>query len=414
MTAPARIGARLLISLIAGRASYRLMLWAASVVLAGVWGRTEFAPYAASVGAAAWLTSVIQTGPEKAALKLVPRARRVRGELIAAVRAVVLWVPIPLAVAAYAAAVLAPAQVSLRVLAAAHYVTLGCALLGVALYRVLDRPARDTVTFLILSAGTGGLIVVTAATGLSPVGYLTAQVTLTTVLTLSLAFGLPRRTATDRIPLRRRVWRLLAATSALMGVSEVMSNLAASVIFVELAVTAHATQNTELYLVTQGWSVIVGFVYFVQRVFQPRVTVRLAADGAAGVRPAGRLARAVLLLNTTWLVVAGALMTGGGTGGRLLIVLGVMTLTRGPLYLLASQSAFLLENTDSAGLRASAAGATLGAVSVALLGLLVIPRYGAVGALYVLAAREQMLCASVVYHCRQIRRRPRPARSMAR
>ena len=60
---PRRIGLRLLLSLIAGRASYRTVNWAALSILATVWGRERFAPYAAALGGVGLLAVIVWTGP---------------------------------------------------------------------------------------------------------------------------------------------------------------------------------------------------------------------------------------------------------------------------------------------------------------------------------------------------------------
>src|SRR5690606_14382985 len=133
-----RIGLRRLLTLLSGRAAFRLLLYGSAVVLVAAWSREDFSRYAAAVGAVGWLSMVVQSGPEKAALTLVPRARRTREQLAGMLRAAVAYVPLPFTLTAVAALLLAPgATVTLYLLAVAYYVGLGCGMLGVAVHRAL-------------------------------------------------------------------------------------------------------------------------------------------------------------------------------------------------------------------------------------------------------------------------------------
>ena len=86
---------------------------------------------------------VVQSGPEKAALTLIPRASRTREQLAGLLRAVVAYVPLPFTVAAAAGLVLAPGStVTIYLLAIAYYIGLGCGSLGVA----VTAPSAATPT----------------------------------------------------------------------------------------------------------------------------------------------------------------------------------------------------------------------------------------------------------------------------
>lgn len=396
--APDRIRPSTLLSLIAGRTAYRIALYAAGVLLLAAWGHVRFAPYAAAMGSATWLISVVQMGPEKAALKLLPRARRTHADLAAAFRAFALAAPLPpIAVAAVVLAVAPGSHAALYALAAAQSVALGSVMLGVALHRALGRPGRDTLTFLLLAAGTAALVGLAFA-GMRPAVYLAGQL----VLTLTAVALLLRRPARG-LRSGRRVRRLLAGTAVLMGAPEVLMNAGTSVLYVELTATAHAGQSSELYLVLQGWGVVIAFVYFVQRLVQPRLSARLAATGTADGRiRTARLARLVLVLGGGWLACAGAVVavTGPAGGGpppaRLAALLALLVLTRLPVYVLMSQATFVLENTDAAGLRTSARGAVLSMLAVAAAGAVAVPLFGAAGAVYALGVKEPVLALNVL------------------
>ncbi|MEV0400962.1 hypothetical protein [Actinoallomurus sp. NPDC050550] len=403
---PERVRLWTVASLIAGRSAYRVALYAAGILLLAAWGSARFAPYAAALGTTSWLTTVVQMGPEKAALKLLPRARRTHGDLVAALRAFALLAPILLVGAAAVAVVAAPqSRVALYALAAAQATALGSVLLGVALHRALGRPRSDTLTFLLLALGTVVLIGLAYAPGIPPVAYLTGQL----VLTLAALGLLLRRPAPKRRP-RPGVRRLLTATSVLMGTPEVLMNAGTSVLYVELTAGTHAGQSSELYLVLQGWAVIIAFVYFLQRLLQPRLSARLAIDGAADGRARiARLARPVVALGAGWLVAATALLAAFPTSVtdlppiRLTVLLAVLIVTRIPAYLLMSQVTFVLENTDAAGLRTSARGAVFSMLTVAGVGAVATPLLGAAGAVYALGVKELVLALNVAY-------RPRPKR----
>jgi hypothetical protein len=162
-----------------------------------------------------------------------------------------------------------------------------------------------------------------------------------------------------------------------------------------------------LFLVTQTWALFASFIYFTQRVFQPRMSVRLAGDGEAdGVRTSVRLARAGLAVNAAWLAAAGALLGAGILGaGAGLVMLGVLQLTRAPIYLIMSQSTYLLENCDARGLRTCAYGSALGAAAVLAAGAVLIPPFGAAGALCALALRELLLSVVIMKHHRDVHAR---------
>ncbi|MCF6473329.1 hypothetical protein FAF44_33835 [Nonomuraea sp. MG754425] len=377
-----RIGLSRLATLLAGRAVFRLMLYGSAALLALAWSRPDFNAYAATVGALGWLCMVVQSGGEKAALKLIPRAHRTRDDLVGMLRALVAYVPLPPALAAAVALAVAPRErLTLYLLGAAYYITLGCGMLGVALHRALGRYARDTVHFAVLGLGMATMAALAFLAGVGPVGYLSGLLALTTALNLSLLPGLPRRT---RPPAALR--RVLAGTMLLMGAADVMNNAMIGVLFVELALSPHATQSGDLYLATLGWGLALSILYTVQRIYQPQLSLRVAAGGLSGARVlARRLAGLAALGAALWLLVAGLALARGAHGP---IALGVLALTLLPMQALASNAGFVVEHTD---LRANAKAVVIALVAVAGLGAVTVSLAGAAGAVYALGANSLVL-----------------------
>src|SRR5690606_31275492 len=88
-----------LLSLLAGRGTYRLVQLLTTVLLLMAWGEPRYQVYAAAMSSFSWLTALVFTGPEKTVLKLLPRAPRTGPMITEALLAVVWLMPIPLVVA---------------------------------------------------------------------------------------------------------------------------------------------------------------------------------------------------------------------------------------------------------------------------------------------------------------------------
>ncbi|MET7459965.1 hypothetical protein [Nonomuraea sp. NPDC005501] len=400
MTAAAShsIGPRRLLTLLGGRATFRLLLYGSAGVLVAAWSREDFNAYAAAVGAVGWLCMVVQSGPEKAALTLIPRARRTRDHITGMLRAVVARGPLPFTAAAVAGLVLAPhSTVTIYLLAVAYYVSLGCGMLGVALHRALGRYTRDTAHFSLLGLGMIGMAGLAFTSHLRPAGYLAGLLVLVTVLNLALLRGLPagardRPEARTAGPPRRTLRGIVAGTVMLMGAVDVMGNAMVGTLFVELSLTSHADQSGDFYMMILVWGFATSVIYTLQRIYQPRLALRTGSSGAGQVR---ELARRVALLSVwiggAWLVVAGTALAGGLAGTRSLVALGGLLASLLPVNALAGFAVFLLENTGKAGLRACAKAVVMSWAVVAVLGALVIPFAGAAGAVYALGAQGFVL-----------------------
>jgi O-antigen/teichoic acid export membrane protein len=390
------IGRRTLVLMLAGRTASRLQLWLTGPVLAAAWGRAQFAPYAAAMGVTSALIIFVSAGPEKAALKLLPRARLTRDDLVASLRTLAAVAPVPFIVGAAVASAVAPrSHGTLYLLAAAVWTALGGLTVLTAVYRGTGRPRRDPLTFACLAAASAALLVVTVTLGLSPPRYLWGQLLLTLIAAVPLWLGL----RSNRLPVRdgraRSVRRVLCGSIVLMGMPEVLTALCTSTVYFELTLTSHADQASELYLALQGWSLLISVIYVLQRFLQPQLSARLAsgADGGGSRRQALRRARALTAFSGAWLAAVGGLLAFGVIGSglspaALLVTLVLLCLSRAPLQVLMSRSVFVLENADAAGMRASTYGNALGVLCAVAAGAAVTPVVGAVGAVYALGTKE--------------------------
>jgi hypothetical protein len=380
-------GPRLLVPLMAVRILFVVVQYVCSLVVLGAWPRADAAACATAIGATNWLLVVTRSGPEKAALRLIPRARRLRSDLVVFLRPLIFVVPLPLLAATAVGWLVAPGSTwALFLAGASYYTALGCNLLGIAVHRALGRPGRDLTDYLVLTAAPVLCASLVWWAGLSPLGYLTGLAVFATLLDLALLRGLGRGRAPHRA-VRRSLRRMLVGNIVLMGTTEVVTNGGTSLLYVELWAAGLGGESADLYRAGQGWAMVLAFAYFMQRIFQPRLAVRLAGAGAAGGLMRSRsIARLSVWLSVGWLIGAAVLMAADLLPGGLLLRLVVLLSSRAPIFLLMSYGGYLLENAG--GLRTSARGATLGMAAVAVTGLAVIPWLGATGAIYALGMKE--------------------------
>ena len=390
---PAPIGIQLLLGLVAGRATFRLVLYGANVALLAGWGHHTYARYAAASGALVWVVALAQAGPEKAALKLVPRPGHSRGAIVGGLLAIVRYVPLAFAaLAAIAVAIDQQAVAALYLAAAAQSVAIGLNVAGVALQRALGRAGRDIFNFALLSAAWVILTALALVTHMQPALYLLSQCLVTVAVTELTSSGL--RAPTQSIFGRPGVLRSLSETVALMGVYDVAALVATSAVFLVLPLTRNAAQSGDLYLAVTGWGIALSFFIYALRVFQPRISLWLAGEGrVTGRRRARTMAAWALGLNVAWLLVVAVVRLAGGfrklpPGLVTTVVLTALLLSRSPVSGLMLVSAYLLENADDGSLRAVAAGAAGGFALVVVASIAVIPFFGAVGAIWALATGE--------------------------
>lgn len=389
---------RLLVSLLAGRGAYRLTQYASAFILLPVWGEAEYGRYAAAVGTCTWLGAVTCVAPEKAALRLLPRARRSHAPLLGAFLAVA-WLPLPLVVAFLVAVVSASEGVQLYLAVAALATSLGANLLLVGLQRVTGTPSRDAANYAVLTVATLALTAVAAFTGLGPVGYVAALLATVSVVDVGLVtrLGRPSLAAARRPALRR----LLGHTVVLMSGSELCLYAATSVLFLELSLTGWSEDSAVLYPVVLAWSAIANVFFYVLRVYQPRVAQRRTAGGAAaGQARALRLARVALGLASVWLVAVGlAVATADRSpdaGLPAVLPLVAIVVSRTPGFLLLAVASYLMENADDRSLRVSALGSAAALAVVVVVGTVVVPARGALGVLWVSGAMDVVQAATLL------------------
>ncbi|MFN2468233.1 MAG: hypothetical protein ABR521_08930 [Gaiellaceae bacterium] len=398
--ASGRLGIRMLLGLLAGRATFRLVLYGANVTLLAGWGHHTYARYAAASGALVWVVALAQAGPEKTALKLIPRPGQAREATVAGLLAIVRGVPLVFcALAALAIAVDQHAVATLYVASAAQSVAIGLNVAGVALQRALGRAGRDISNFALLSAAWAVLTAFAVVLHLPPVLYLFSQCVAAIAVTEVTLRGL--RAPTRSLAGRPRARRRLDETVALMGVYDVAALAATSAVFLVLPLTRNADQSGDLYLALAGWGVALGFLVYALRVFQPRMSLWLAGEGSLTGRGWARsLAAWALALNAAWLVVVAVVLVAGGfralaPGIVTVAALTGLLLSRSPVSGLMLVSVCLLENADVGSLRAVAAGAAGGLVLVLVASAAVIPFFGAAGAIWALAT-DELVQAGVV------------------
>jgi len=400
---PRRIGLSLLCALIAGRAAFRLILYGANVALLAGWGAATFARYAAASGALVWVLVLAQAGPEKTALKLLPRGGDGHLAIVRGLRTVIRLAP-PLAFvsAAWLTLINAHASSALYAAAGAQSIALGLNIAAVATQRALGRLGRDLVSFGLLSIGWIALTAVTIAAALEPPVYLLCLCAWTMTVTEITMRSTPVSSA--RVPHRSSALHSLAQTAALMSVYDVAGAAAGSVAFLVLPLTGYANQAGVLYLALTGWGFAAGLFIYIARVFQPRLSVWLASDGAlSGRRQARALAVWALRLNLGWLVLVGLLIVAADLSGSqpsagAAAILTALLLSRGVIWGMTFASVSLLENSDLRALETVAKGAGAGFVLVAITSAALIPIFGAPGAVWALSTDELAL-AAVVLRC---------------
>ncbi len=386
-----RVGPATLLALITGRVCWRLGWTGANVILLLTWGRDRFADYATATGIATLLGTGLCAGLEKAALKLVPRARRARPYLVRAVVLLTVGLP-PLLVGLLALAGVAglPHVTGLLVAVAALSTVLGANVVLVALQRAVGHPGRDPGNYLALVTAMLALALLAGPLGLTPTGYTLALTAITLVFDLALVAALRPALRPGRatgVAAGRRMLRLTGGTAVMMTGYEVTIAGAVSVAFAVLAGSSRHAESAELYLAYSGWQIMAAGTSYLMRVYQPRLS--LAQGGAAGAvrRRASRLAAGALALLAGYALVAGgvAALIGAGALPRLphlplIVAIGGLFAARVPVYLLTAGAAYVLENGDARTLRRAAAGASCGLVVAAALAVPLVGRFGAVGA----------------------------------
>ncbi|MYT34730.1 hypothetical protein GTY66_01390 [Streptomyces sp. SID8356] len=381
---------RSLASLLAGRTAFRLALLGANAALLASWGQAGYEPYAAAMGTAQVLTTLTALGIEKSALKLVPRATRTGPQLITVLLlsallltgAAVVWL------ACAALFVRSGDAVALGLLAGLYAALLGLNTVLVGLCRALDRNRADVLNFaalsLVIVAGAGGV----ALLGWGPVAFTGWILGGTALLNLAHLPALYR--ATGR-PVRGGVVRPVVTTSALMACGDIAAAGTVSLLFMVLGASRHHEQTGHLYLMILASSVLLNGFGYLLRLFQPHVSLTLRS-----VDPASLDRRVVRRLLPV--AAAGAVWSAGSLGLAwwaertalapppvVVLLLYVLCV---PLFFTVGSLNYLLENATPHTLRATALSALGGLLCAVLLGLVLVPALGALGAVTALASGE--------------------------
>jgi hypothetical protein len=364
----------MVVGLVGGRAAYRLALYGAGLALLTLWGPAEFALYAGATGAVGWLFALTSSGPEKAALALIPRAG---GALLE--RGIVWLAVTPFATVTLAYLALLVGGVGepmTRLVAAAGLsVGVGCCAVLVALYRIRGRPRVDTLTYCGIATGYAIAVGLAAGAGFGVDAVLDVLLGVVTVLIAGLVAGLVARLDPARASRRSTMEALRAA--AVLGVSEILGAASSSVLYAILAVFGDPAETSRFYLLMiVAGAFAVGWSYLL-RLVQPWLVGRLEQRGRGeGWRTVGRL--------SAW---------SAGVGGILTAALVAVVRVRGDgwpqseaalllevaLYAATTGALLVAENIDAHGRRWSAAGAVAQFATVAGVGWWLVPVAGAAG-----------------------------------
>ncbi|RST24237.1 hypothetical protein EF908_06425 [Streptomyces sp. WAC04770] len=381
---------RSLASLLAGRTAFRLALLGANAALLASWGEAGYEPYAAAMGTAQVLTTLTALGIEKSALKLVPRATRTGPQLITVLLLSALLLTGAAVVWLGCAALFARSgdAVVLGLLAGLYAALLGLNTVLVGLCRALDRNRADVLNFaalsLVIAVGAGGV----ALLGWGPVAFTGWILGGTALLNLAHLPALYR--ATGR-PVRGGVVRPVVTTSALMACGDIAAAGTVSLLFMMLGASRHHEQTGHLYLMILASSVLLNGFGYLLRLFQPHVSLTLrSVDPASLDRRVVRRLLPVAAAGAAW--SAGSLWLAWWAERTALVPPPVVVLLLYvlcvPLFFTVGSLNYLLENATPHTLRATALSALGGLLCAVLLGLVLVPALGALGAVAALASGE--------------------------
>ncbi|MCP2326892.1 hypothetical protein HDA40_005399 [Hamadaea flava] len=401
---------RIVAALLAGRGAYRIATYAGGLALLQLWGPDDFAAYATAVGALAWLTQLVSSGPEKAALNLVPL--RGGAGLARFFRALV--------VSALCLALVAGLLSGAGLYGAAGVVAVGVgsATVLVALYRLSGQPIADSLGFFGL-ATTHALAVFAAYLGAGPHGVLlllgagTLAVNAVLLARLRLSVAPPSRAsasdaaapdsaagapasappdasapaaisgtvAPDSTPPETSRTAAFRAV-AVLGTADIVGVLGVSVLYLAFAAADRPAETSLFYLlVVVSAAVSTGWGYLL-RLAQPTVALRIERAGESAAWSATRRS----LIWTIGLGLPTAITV--GVLGRSAVWAYVALTIEILLYAANAVSALLLEASGARGRRWSAAASIGQLAAVAGTGGLLVPLAGATGGIAALIAGE--------------------------
>ncbi|NUR47816.1 MAG: hypothetical protein HOV71_06740 [Hamadaea sp.] len=368
---------RIVAALLAGRGIYRIATYAGGLALLHHWGSAGFAAYATAVGGLAWLTQMVSSGPEKAALNLVPLSGG--AGLARFFRALAAGV---LGLALFVATLAFIGGARLYATAAVLAVGVGTATVLAALHRLNGRPLADSLGFLGL-AGVYAAAVAAAYAGAGPLDILLLLCagTLTVNAVLLAGLRLPAAPRSPGVPAPVSRAAALRAV-AVLGTAEILGVLGVSVLYLAFAAADRADQTSLFYLlVVVSAAVSTGWGYLL-RLAQPTVALRIEHAGESAAWSAARRS----LIWTIGLGAPAAITVGllGRTAAWAYVALTIEIL----LYAANAVTALLLEASGARGRRWSAAASVAQLAAVAGVGWVLVPVAGATGGVAALLAGE--------------------------
>ncbi|PWS48595.1 hypothetical protein DKT74_02590, partial [Streptomyces sp. ZEA17I] len=196
--------------------------------------------------------------------------------------------------------------------------------------------------------------------------------------------------ATGR-PVRGAVVRPVVTTSALMACGDIAAAGTVSLLFLMLGASRHHEQTGHLYLMILASSVLLNGFGYLLRLFQPHVSLTLrSVDPASLDRRVVRRLLPVAAAGAVW--SAGSLALAWWAERTALapppVVVLLLYVLCVPLFFTVGSLNYLLENATPHTLRATALSALGGLLCAVLLGLVLVPALGALGAVAALASGE--------------------------
>jgi hypothetical protein len=398
--------------LAAGRGTFRLSVQLSTVVLLVVWGGEVFGRYANAMGLCAWLV-FLPTAAEKAALKVLPRMRRLTSQVAALTVRIAVLPVIAIMLALLVSALLSPGSTLTLYLAAASWsISTGLLMTISGLNRLGGRPLLDASAF----GMVGGLVLAgTSATWLfdwTPSVHLAVQLGGVLAIVACAMAALPAAWVRGQQPAPRRVLPAFGRSVWLLGLSELLDAAAPSAVYLVLALSGRTTDSGPLYLALMVAAMVGSFVLYQLKLHQPATSTRLrGAGGAAGRAQATRLLRVAERAGVGFAVLTAAylLLPGGrpllldATGARFYLILFALLAVEMVVSSLVLYAAFLLENTNSRVLTLTSSAALLGFVAAGLIAAVAVPVLGAAGGVAALVLAVAVKAATLR---RMLRRQP--------
>ena len=374
---------RLLLALLAGRGAFRATSQLAPLVLAVAWGPVRFGEYAGAVGLSAW-TMFIAVSGEKAALKLLPRARRVRDD-VARVALAIGATPLVCASLALGAGLAFTASSTVRLLLAALVWSAGVGLLQVAagLHRLRGAHTHDAAAFLSLAFVVAVVTILTIHYGWSPLRQLASVSLAALVICAVMLLRLPVRWLRPVHASRPGIGVLVLRTALLLGVPELLGSVSVAVCYLALSLTGQRTQISAFFAAAVVSGICSAALIYLFRLGQPATSARLRGSGnAIGRRQANRvLTFAIATSVACSIALAATVLSGIDQLAPGWLLLAALTSVEIPLFALVSYASYLLENTDGRAPAITSGAAVAGLCAVALVAIVLVPRIGAAGAM---------------------------------